>query len=96
MQQILSAQKPEAQSPFALHVAPFILRPQLAFTHCWPLEHWFVCVQASKHAPVAGSHEKGTQMTEGPGRQRPRPSHERAPTTASPSHIPLPHWVPAV
>jgi hypothetical protein len=39
LQQTLSAQKPEAQSAFTLHVAPFIFRPQLAFTHCWPVEH---------------------------------------------------------
>src|SRR5271170_4073140 len=35
-------------------------------------------------------------MTAGPGTQRPAPSHERAPTTESPLHMPCPHDVPAV
>jgi hypothetical protein len=45
---------------------------------------------------VIALHENGAQMTSGPGRQRPAPSHERAPTTASPWHMPWPHCVPAV
>ena len=45
LQQTPSAQKPEAQSALAVHVAPFIFLPQLAATHCWPLTHWVDCVQ---------------------------------------------------
>jgi hypothetical protein len=95
LQHTPSAQKPEAQSALALQLAPFIFLPQLAFTHCCPPAHWLVWVQVSKQAPVVGSHENGAQMIVGPGLQRPRPSHERAPTTASPSHMPFPHSVPA-
>jgi hypothetical protein len=95
LQHTPSAQKPEAQSVLALQLAPFIFLPQLLFTHCWPPAHWLVCVHVSKQAPVVGSHENGAQMIVGPGLQRPRPSHERAPTTASPSHMPFPHSVPA-
>src|SRR5450432_1904430 len=96
LQHTPSAQNPDAQSAFATHLAPFIFLPQLPLTHCWLVTHWLVCVHVSKQAPVVVSHEKGAQITVGPGRQRPRPSHERAPTTASASHMPLPHSVPAV
>jgi hypothetical protein len=96
LQQMPSAQKPEAQSVFALQVAPFIFKPQLEFTHCWLPAHWLVCVHESKQAPVVWSQENGAQMTVGPGRQRPMPSHAWAPTTASPSHMPGPQAVPAV
>ena len=96
LQHTPSAQNPDAQSAPALHVAPFIFLPQLPLTHCWFVTHWLDWAQASKQAPVVGSHENGAQITVGPGRQRPMPSHERAPTTASPSQLPLPHIVPAV
>jgi hypothetical protein len=96
LQHTPSAQKPDAQSVPTLQVAPFIFLPQLAFTHCWPLAHWLVWVHASKQAFVVMSQVYGAQMTVGPGRQRPAPSQERAPTTASPSQVPWPHGVPAV
>jgi len=56
LQQMLSAQKPDAQSPFTLHVAPFIFLPQLEPTHCWPATHWLDCVHVSKQALVVVSH----------------------------------------
>jgi hypothetical protein len=57
LQQTPSAQKPEAHSPPFVQLAPFIFMPQLPPTHCWPFAHWLDCVQASKQAPFAGSHE---------------------------------------
>ena len=71
-------------------------RPQLPISsHCRPLTHWAFDVHLSKQDPVLGLHDDGTQMTVAPGLQRPMPSHECMPTTASPSQVPGLHIVPA-
>jgi hypothetical protein len=57
LQQILSAQKPEAQSAPVVQLAPFIFRPQLPALQVCPLTHSLVCEQVSKQAPVFGLHE---------------------------------------
>jgi hypothetical protein len=96
LQQTPLAQKPLTQSAPVAHFAPFMRRPQLPVSsHCRPLTHWAFDVHLSKQAPVAGLHEDGTQMTVAPGLQRPMPSHECMPITASPSHVPGLHIVPA-
>jgi len=96
LQQTPYAHDPLAQSASWAHVAPFIRRPQLPAWHCRPLTHWPFDVQPSKHTPVPGLQENGTQMIVGPGLQRPSPSHTCAPITASPSHVPDLHDVPAM
>jgi hypothetical protein len=95
LQQIPSAQKPLTQSEPCSHLDPFMRRPQLPISHWCPLTHWVLEVQWSWHIPVLGLQEDGTQMTVAPGTQRPAPSHDCKPTTASPSHVPGLHIVPA-
>jgi hypothetical protein len=50
-------QKPEAHSSFFAHIEPFILRPQLPFTHCTPVAQSVFDVQLAKQACLLGSHE---------------------------------------
>jgi hypothetical protein len=47
LQHTPSAQNPDAQSAPFVQFAPFILSPQLPFTHCCPLAQSLDCVQAS-------------------------------------------------
>jgi hypothetical protein len=94
LQHTPSAQKPEAQSSFLPHFAPFIFKPQLPFTHCCPGAQSLDCVHVSKHAPLASSHENGAQIVDGAGLQCPAPSHASSSMTATPSHWPALHTVP--
>src|SRR4029079_3219209 len=93
LQQILSAQKPEAHWSPVSQLAPLISLPQLPWTQAWPLMHWLLDVHDVKHAPALELHVNGTQMRVDPGLQCPTPSHTDEPTTASPSHVPGLHIV---
>jgi hypothetical protein len=95
LQQTPSAQKPEAQSPFALQTAPRGLGPQLPATHLTPPAQSLSLEHVAKHWPVFASHPKGAHTVAGPGRQRPSPSQTSTPVTDAPSHEPAAHTVPA-
>lgn len=97
LQQTPSTQWSDAHSlPFPEgQEAPFILGPQLAFTHLRPATQFVSLAQVGKHWFVFGSHENGAHTVVAPTRQCPAPSQTLVPVTASPSQVPGTHTVPA-
>jgi hypothetical protein len=57
LQQVPSAQCPDAQSLSSMQPNPFSFMPQLRTAHCWPAEHWALVVQVPSHRLLVGSQE---------------------------------------
>jgi hypothetical protein len=89
-----SVQKPEPHSVSFMHVAPFILRPQLPFVHSTPFAQSPFEVQLVKQACLLASHEYGrhTLVSEPP--HVPTPSQVLMPVMAAPSQAPGWHTAP--
>jgi hypothetical protein len=87
LQQMPSAQKPEAHCDPALQRAPVGLGPQLPFTHFEPTQSPSE-LQVAAQVPVVVSQLNGAQMTVGPAVQVPCPSQTRPPPTAAPVQDP--------
>jgi len=94
LQQTPSAQKPEAQSPSLVQLAPDGLGPQLPFTHRVPATQSALDRHALMQARVAASQLNGAQIVAGPGLQWPTPSQTLTPTTDASAHAPALHTVP--
>jgi hypothetical protein len=90
----MSAQWVDAHSVLALQTAPFILRPQVPFTHLRPLTQSRSLEQVAKHALVAELHENGAHNVEAPNLQVPVPLQVKVPVTASASQLPALQTVP--
>ncbi len=93
LQQTLSAQLPEMQSPSPLQCAPMPTLPQLPVlrSHECCGSHWPPCaeVQDWKHVPVVVSQLYGRQsICVTPALQTPEPSQAKAPSTESPLQVP--------
>jgi len=95
LQHTPSAQKFEAHSLFFVHTAPRGLGPQLPLTHLMPATQSASERQEVVHSLLVVSQLNGAHTVEGPGRQRPSPSHTLMSTTAALSQRPDLHVVPA-
>jgi hypothetical protein len=93
-QQTPSEQKPDAHSPSFAQLEPFILGPQLPFTHCTPIAQSAFDVQDAKQSCLPGSHEYGAQTLASPAPQVPLPSQVLMFVTAAPSQVPGVQTVP--
>jgi hypothetical protein len=90
-----AAQAEAQQTPCAqMPLAHWLLLEQVAVPLTWhrPVGSQVVPEQSSsvaqsvRHQPAPATHRYGAQISVGPVRQLPRPSHTLLPTTVSPSH----------
>ena len=89
LQQVPSAQWPDAQSPSTMQPNPFSFIPQLRMAHCWPAEHWALVVQLPSQRLSEGSQEYGAQGLLVLPEQAPFPSQVLTPDKPSPSQVPV-------
>ncbi len=96
LQQMLSAQKPEAHCPAPVQAPPIGRSPQL------PATHLVLAAQSASEAQVTTQlfvwvlQLKGAQMSDGPEVQSPAPSQTRMPLSATPLQVPGWQTVPMV
>jgi hypothetical protein len=88
LQQMLSAQKPEAHCPAPVQAPPIGRRPQLPATHLVLAAQSASEAQVVKQLFVVVSQLNGAQISDGPEVQSPVPSQTRVPLTATPSQVP--------